>query len=766
MRILLSYPNSITELLQGRPLPGSDGDEILCFGGEYAAVPRETWLSWPTILESLPAGWVPELYIHWSPEYNPLPLGLEEASCPLVGVFGDWNLGGHALRAIGDLFDILAADAGGAALFKQQGYQRVLPAQLWGYRPELHRLLNPISGPERDIDLLLIGNLNGAIHPERARWLGRIARLSTRHRVEIATGVHGEEYVRLMNRARAVFNFSVRGEINMRAYEAPACGALLFQEACCREIGSLYENGVHCVLYTEETLAPLLDRYLAPEREAERASMVEAARRRMAACTYAGRLRELVAAIRAELTRQPVDVLSRGLLNCSPAERAQRMSLQWLKSVEPQALAAPTHSCLVTDRAASGTALGGRPSGAGAPPTHDPESKVRNRLAWPVLPQNLTLAYQAERARAAAGAQRPLFLQALAAARAASGRTGSLPARWTSAGIAGMLGDTGRAREEWSRLADELDAPGPASAEDLAGPFFPRVFGPLDVALEAAWAHCAPGTKNWTAAVAPALKAHARSAAAELAWGHSDYADACRQTELAVAAAPRLAGPRRLYARSLCALGRCEEALEQYAVAVELDPLDSASWLERARLEMDLGSASAAQTLTEWRAILEAVQPLHPLRAETEALLREAGAAAARQNGEVARLLAVPAWQEPASWQPVVAGYVERFRPDEAVVLMLRADPDTDPPADSLAARVSEYLARGCRRAAQGVPAITLLTERLARPQLWKAVEVSSALVSGQGSLPEPWLSLAAARGRPVGTVEQVAAKLAKRSGS
>ena len=71
----------------------------------------------------------------------------------------------------------------------------------------------------------MIGNLSATVQRERAPWLARVARLADRCRVRIAGGVYGEEYTRLMNATRITFNRSIRGEMNMRCYEAAACGS-------------------------------------------------------------------------------------------------------------------------------------------------------------------------------------------------------------------------------------------------------------------------------------------------------------------------------------------------------------------------------------------------------------------------------------------------------------------------------------------------------------------------------------------------------------
>src|SRR5205823_5848206 len=109
---------------------------------------------------------------------------------------------------------------------------------------------------------LFVGSMNADVQTERAPWLARLARLSDRHRVLLAGGVYGDAYPALLNRARIVWNRSIRGELNMRAYEAPACGALLLMERENLEVRDLFADGVSCALYDGADLELQIERYL------------------------------------------------------------------------------------------------------------------------------------------------------------------------------------------------------------------------------------------------------------------------------------------------------------------------------------------------------------------------------------------------------------------------------------------------------------------------------------------------------------------------
>ena len=299
------------------------GHEVICTGPET--------LSYAEIAARYPRGWQPDVFLFWSPEYHPIPRGLESASCLKVGVYGDWNLGGQAVQQSAATFDLLFADANGADRLRALGFPNVAAAQLWSFDPDLHRRL---PGVERDIDILLIGNFNHDIQRDRCRWLGRVARLSSRYKVLLAAGIYGQAYVQLLNRAKIVFNRSIRGEINMRAYEAPACGALLFQERENREILSLFPDRQECVLYDDDDLEPLLEHYLS--HEDERAAIAEAGCRRVQTETPALHIEAMFRAIEAQASAACVSGKSVSV----EAEAELRRARQWLLSSDTGCLGA------------------------------------------------------------------------------------------------------------------------------------------------------------------------------------------------------------------------------------------------------------------------------------------------------------------------------------------------------------------------------------------------------------------------------------------
>jgi hypothetical protein len=232
---------------------------------------------WDDVLARLPAGWRPD-FVAVNLNYTSVPHGLWAAPVPLVGLATDWNLLWHHYRYALRRCELVLIDVPGAEVLAREGLRHARPANLFGCDPGL--LDGPWPDGPRDIDVLFVGNLHPAVQRERLAWLGRLARLTDRWKVVIAGGVFGADYRALLARARVVFNRSIRGECNLRAFEAAAAGALLFQEAENREAPDYFRPLRECVGYRDDDLEARLEHYLT--REDERRAIAAAARGRVA----------------------------------------------------------------------------------------------------------------------------------------------------------------------------------------------------------------------------------------------------------------------------------------------------------------------------------------------------------------------------------------------------------------------------------------------------------------------------------------------------
>jgi glycosyltransferase involved in cell wall biosynthesis/predicted Zn-dependent protease len=248
-------------------------------GTDLVIQPRDTW---ERLCSRLPPDWRPDFVALYLP-YTLIPPCLWTAPVPLVGLAADWNLNWHTYRRCLRYCDLILTDTPGVEVLVRAGlgYGRV--GNLFGL--ERGFLEEPIGEGPRDIDILFVGNVQPAVQRERLPWLARLARLGERWRVAIQTNIHGPDYRALLRRARIVFNRSIRGECNRRAFEAASQGALLFQEADNREVAAYLRDRQECVYYTAANLEALLEHYLTHEEE--RQALADAAHGRVAAYGFA-----------------------------------------------------------------------------------------------------------------------------------------------------------------------------------------------------------------------------------------------------------------------------------------------------------------------------------------------------------------------------------------------------------------------------------------------------------------------------------------------
>ncbi len=238
--------------------------------------------SWENVRRGFPEGWAPD-FITLNLAYGFVPPFLWNAPLPRVGVATDWNLLWHYYRGRLSRCDLVLTDVPGSETMAREGIA-ARAANLCGCD---RMFTSNGEAPEaglRDIDVLFVGNLNPAVQRERTPWLTRLARLGRRYRVQIRTGLFGEPYRRLLNRARIVFQFSARGKAGRRSFEAANAGALIFQEEGNRELSAFFRDRQECVSYRPDDLEELIDYYL--EHEPERLALAEAARERARSCRF------------------------------------------------------------------------------------------------------------------------------------------------------------------------------------------------------------------------------------------------------------------------------------------------------------------------------------------------------------------------------------------------------------------------------------------------------------------------------------------------
>jgi len=77
---------------------------------------------------------------------------------------------------------------------------------------------------EKEYDIVFVGHLN----KERENFFKEIERNLKGIKIKIAEKVYLEEMAKIQSKGKIGFNMPVRKDINMRTFEVPACGSLLF----------------------------------------------------------------------------------------------------------------------------------------------------------------------------------------------------------------------------------------------------------------------------------------------------------------------------------------------------------------------------------------------------------------------------------------------------------------------------------------------------------------------------------------------------------
>ena len=228
------------------------------------------------VLRKLPDDFSPDAVLIFSPMYLPIPHGIEDSPYPVFAIVSDWNLGYFQLRENLKRFDHIFGDKAGVKVLKKLGYANVDYWPMFGHNV---RKNFKMLGVDKKYDIGFAGNINHAIHKERSQWLYRLTQLPDHLSVRIANGIFNEEYNRFLNECRITFNRSIRGEMNMRAYEAAASGSLLFIESSNLEIGDFLEPEREALLYDEIDFEDMVLKYV--ENDALRVATVERAREKI-----------------------------------------------------------------------------------------------------------------------------------------------------------------------------------------------------------------------------------------------------------------------------------------------------------------------------------------------------------------------------------------------------------------------------------------------------------------------------------------------------
>jgi glycosyltransferase involved in cell wall biosynthesis/tetratricopeptide (TPR) repeat protein len=533
-------------------------------GLDVTVAPNDTWES---VCNRLPGGWRPDIITLWLP-YTDIPDWVCTAPIPVVGLAADWNLLWHHYRICLPRCDLVFTDEPGVEALTRSGLTHVRPANLFG----LGRDYFGDGEPDlvRDIDILFVGNLHSAVQGERLPWLARLARLADRFNVVIRTGVFGADYRSLLRRARIVFNHSIRGECNRRAFEAPACGALLFQEAGNREVPRYLADRLECVCYDEANLEVLLEYYL--DHEIERRAIAEAGQLRARQWTFERLWGDALSILEAER-----DALT---------DRARRRTAPPARA----ALLGRVSQAYVADSTADPSLVGDLTKAIAAAPG---DAALHHALGLATALGDTSSA-RLDRAAAAFG-------------RAADLDLGHAVAGLSRAEALIALGRDADAAKAARRGLDALELVTALSGNALDAPRFPATFDAFRVAWERA---------GWETAGRPGAEAAGKRGLVR--WRlHTLLAgltgDLAHYHEAALAR-PSEASSRAALGCALARAGRKIETLPHLRLAVATQPFDRAATRALAQVLTDLGDEAEHRRLArDMRRLAKAAPQALPL---------------------------------------------------------------------------------------------------------------------------------------------------------
>jgi spore maturation protein CgeB len=219
----------------------------------------------------------------------------------------DTHLNFERCRDKAPRFDIVfAAQRDGVDLLKSIGVSSASWLPL-ACDQEIHRK----HDVPKQFDVAFVGNILSGPRAELLRLIRQ------RYRNSFIGQCYFEEMARAYSAGRIAFNRSIRNDINMRVFEAVACGSMLLtNDLNDNGLAELFQDGVHLATYRErEDLLDKLAFYL--ERESIRERIAAAGRAEaIAKHTYAHRMERVLRDAQAALSKTTV-----GCVKLAPTHR-------------------------------------------------------------------------------------------------------------------------------------------------------------------------------------------------------------------------------------------------------------------------------------------------------------------------------------------------------------------------------------------------------------------------------------------------------------
>jgi len=222
--------------------------------------------SYDDIRRKMPFGFKPAAIILVNLEYVNFVWGLQETDAPVFALISDSNLCFDVFRAALGFVDVFVCN-------EEEQRDKLLALGSQAIYLPWFSVDSDVFYHRKDAllwDVSFVGNLNPYIHRRRGKLLEKLLSAKKRFETRVLTDLHGEAYAKALSRGKIVFNHAIRGELNMRVFEALGLGRLLLVEESNKEVLRYFEAGRHLVVYNEENILDVIEYYLkhASEREA------------------------------------------------------------------------------------------------------------------------------------------------------------------------------------------------------------------------------------------------------------------------------------------------------------------------------------------------------------------------------------------------------------------------------------------------------------------------------------------------------------------
>lgn len=228
-----------------------------------------------------------DLLIWWGIQ-DGVPLDLHQINLPKAWVISDW----HNHWPIVDFsrhFNWIFCDQKLKEVLKPKvsSSTKVIYRSNYAFVPQLI----PPTAPERDIDVLFVGNTLAQKYRIRNQYLLRLAQMQS-IKTHIAHGVSEPEYLNLLTRSKIAFNHALRQEMNLRAYEATACGAALMMPIENKEVNFFLRPDQEYIPYNAKNFETKIEYYL--KHDNERIVMAQRAKQTLSQEHYEHKFKALI----------------------------------------------------------------------------------------------------------------------------------------------------------------------------------------------------------------------------------------------------------------------------------------------------------------------------------------------------------------------------------------------------------------------------------------------------------------------------------------